>query len=507
MTEELKKEPVVFISYSHDSPDHNKWVGEFASSLVEKGVDVILDQWDLSFGGDVPRFMQEGVSDSDRVLMICTESYVRKANDGDGGVGFEAMIVTGELVQNVGSTKFIPVVKQGIAEPILPSFLQTKFYVNLGVVEIFEEQLELLLRELHKVPLVSKPPLGKNPFTKTPSGKEASIDKKVDDNLVVSTQTSSSLDCYKRARGIVLSEDLKAWRLEVVNLKSPVDTGLKDWLSKNGGSIPDTKSDMPGFILSYTNIYEKLFSFSLAGVESGSGKFSNQISMVDYFLKPSDWRTSGYTLLIELPEAATFIYHLLHGAVCMLTYQLSLGTTLAKSSVFKNRLSLEESKLIIDNIGLSYLATSFDGTAQVVAFFDDLPENWPWLLEIFGSKSEFKASLCAYCMVLNIMEAAKWSKKSISNSDIDVEKDFRYFNTPTYFYYTDEAILERAYRLLMYNQESVKGIWRDLDVPDDKMKEMWAYWISLLPGEDFHSYRSSLLEKAIHKNLFNDINV
>ena len=44
--------------------------------------------------------------------MVCTETYVKKADEGKGGVGYEAMIVTGELVKNLGTSKFIPIVKQ-----------------------------------------------------------------------------------------------------------------------------------------------------------------------------------------------------------------------------------------------------------------------------------------------------------------------------------------------------------------------------------------------------------
>ena len=71
----------VFVSYSHDSPEHKRWVTDFSSNLVKNGIDVILDQWDLGLGDDVPKFMEKAVSSSDRVLMICTESYVRKADD------------------------------------------------------------------------------------------------------------------------------------------------------------------------------------------------------------------------------------------------------------------------------------------------------------------------------------------------------------------------------------------------------------------------------------------
>ena len=113
-----KDTPRVFVSYSHDSPDHKKWVAELAAKLLHNGVDVILDQWDLRYGDDVPKFMEKGVREADRVLMICSEPYVHKANEGQGGVGYEAMIVTGELVRDMGSSKFIPIIKYSLCYSI-----------------------------------------------------------------------------------------------------------------------------------------------------------------------------------------------------------------------------------------------------------------------------------------------------------------------------------------------------------------------------------------------------
>lgn len=66
---------------------------------MNNGVDVILDQWELEPGDDVPKFMEQSVRRANKVLMICTEPYVRKADDGKGGVGYESMIVTGELAE------------------------------------------------------------------------------------------------------------------------------------------------------------------------------------------------------------------------------------------------------------------------------------------------------------------------------------------------------------------------------------------------------------------------
>src|SRR5947208_15393071 len=101
--------PKVFLSYSHDSELHKDWVHTLATRLVANGVDVLLDQWDLTLGSDLARFMESGLTGADRVLAICTSQYVAKANAGRGGVGYEKMILTAKLMQNVTEDRIIPV--------------------------------------------------------------------------------------------------------------------------------------------------------------------------------------------------------------------------------------------------------------------------------------------------------------------------------------------------------------------------------------------------------------
>src|SRR5271166_1722038 len=93
--------PRAFISYSHDSKEHKAWVAALAVRLVNDGIDLMFDGFDLRPGDDVVKYMERSVVDAQHVLMICTETYVRKADDGKGGVGYEVMIVTGELVRNL----------------------------------------------------------------------------------------------------------------------------------------------------------------------------------------------------------------------------------------------------------------------------------------------------------------------------------------------------------------------------------------------------------------------
>ena len=151
--------PKAFVSYSHDSRDHRRWVLELSTKLVANGIDVTLDQWDLRLGDDVARFMEAGVRESDRVLVICTPQYVKKANEGipTRGVGYERLIVTAHLVQrNLGTTKFIPIVRDAYGDAQgVPDFLGNRYHVDFRNDDNYNAMIdELLHEEPHRAPAV-----------------------------------------------------------------------------------------------------------------------------------------------------------------------------------------------------------------------------------------------------------------------------------------------------------------------------------------------------------------
>ena len=152
----MAEPPKVFISYSHDTPEHKRWVSELSTKLHRKGVNVILDQWDLRLDDDVTQFMERGIKDSNKVLVICTDSYVRKANAGEGGVGYEPMIVTRKLVEDVGTNKFILIAHQTLGGDKTPSFLGAQVYIDLPDEDQFDEKFNELLRECLPVLVVQK---------------------------------------------------------------------------------------------------------------------------------------------------------------------------------------------------------------------------------------------------------------------------------------------------------------------------------------------------------------
>ncbi|HSB94841.1 MAG TPA: toll/interleukin-1 receptor domain-containing protein, partial [Spongiibacteraceae bacterium] len=136
---------------------------DFATTLRNRGVDAVLDQWDLKPGDDLPHFMEKQLEAANFVLMICSEKYVEKANSGEGGVGYEKMIITSNLLAKIDSSKVIPIIRQN-GTNYRPTFLKTKLYINFSNDAENEYSFDDLLRTLLNAPLYEKPEIGKNPF-------------------------------------------------------------------------------------------------------------------------------------------------------------------------------------------------------------------------------------------------------------------------------------------------------------------------------------------------------
>lgn len=157
----------IFISYSWSKPSHEEWVVGLAQRLMQDGVDVAIDKWDLKEGHDKFHFMESMVKSEEikKVLVILDRKYAEKADQRAGGVGTETQIISPAIYENVSQEKFIPIVteKDDEGKPYLPAFLAGRIFIDFSDEGEFEDKYEVLIRNILEKPAHSKPKLGKIP--------------------------------------------------------------------------------------------------------------------------------------------------------------------------------------------------------------------------------------------------------------------------------------------------------------------------------------------------------
>ena len=464
----MAEHPKVFISYSHDSPEHRRWVSELGAKLRHSGVDAILDQWDLGPGDDVTQFMERGIIDSDRVLVVCTDQYVRKANAAEGGVGYERMIVNAQLIQDLGTDKFIPVIRQASRQEKTPTFLGTRVYIDFRNDSQFESEFDKLIHELHRVPVVEKPPLGKNPFAKLPSGQEAPSSEGLDIRLPeIPEQVESAVEAYSAAVKLARAGDEFGWRQLVKRTKSKAFNSLVQGREEGlAGETPKGKEKLKTADEA-VGIISPVISVALAGVESKMEQFRDQKSTLDDLLNIVEERREGPVVWVYISFALGYVYHSLHGGLSLITNQLDLALNLARVNISdlypKGHLHVWEKH---DLMGWS--ASLGDRCIESWQYLSTAYEKWEWLAPIFGDELEYRTSLVAYYMALSIHELAS----RIASGQQDRSK-----NVPLTFLSEDYSIIQRAIALLR-DQEELTKLWTCLDVTREQMESAWGDWIS-----------------------------
>ena len=488
----MTENPKVFISYSHDSPEHKQWVSELAARLRRDGIDAILDQWDLGLGDDVTRFMERGIVEADRVLVICTDKYVSKANTAEGGVGYERMIVNAELVQNLGTDKFIPIIRQASGKAKTPIFLGTRVYADFTNDSQFDVECEKLIRKLHKIPVVEKPPLGKNPFP------TVEIDTQLTE---IPDEVLSVKEAYSTVTKLIRAGDTFGWRELIKKIRPKVFKDLVQWRQDElDGKKPDSKEHLIQIVDKAVEIISPLMVVALAGVESGREEFRDQKAFLDDLLNITGWNTDENREWIRLPYALGYVYHSLHGCVGLGTSQIDLALDLAQVNIpdLYNRTQFTHVWKIHELIGWPKIfgpdcTLSWDYVVNVY-------ERYKWLSLIFENDLEYRASLVAYYIALNIHEFSEqiplYQQENLtgtynSTSLFD-------FGVPLTFMTENYEIYDRARLLLLRNPDSVSDLWARLDVTQEQLNDYWNNWVGQFNRWLRNVYRNSPLNDNRH---------
>jgi hypothetical protein len=119
--------------------------------------------------------MEKMVTDESvkKVIIVCDESYAKKADSRSGGVGTETQIISSEIYSSVSQDKFVAVIaeKNDEGEAHLPTYYNARIYIDLSYDELYAKNFEQLLRWIFNKPINVKPELGNVPafLSETPT--------------------------------------------------------------------------------------------------------------------------------------------------------------------------------------------------------------------------------------------------------------------------------------------------------------------------------------------------
>lgn len=123
--------PRVFISYTGANEKNKNWVKLLAGVLRNNGVDARIDIYCLQPGNDLPQWMTNEIILADKVLLICDKYYAQKADARGGGVGWETMIIQGDMLWQSNTTnKYIAIVREKGIDESLPIYVRSRYALH-----------------------------------------------------------------------------------------------------------------------------------------------------------------------------------------------------------------------------------------------------------------------------------------------------------------------------------------------------------------------------------------
>lgn len=128
--------PQVFISYSHETPEHVASALEVANRLRQNGINAIIDQYFRCPAERWPLWSEEQILQADYVLVVCTREYYRrtrhKGKPESCGVVWEYDHIRNDLYETKRNTKYIPIFIGRVEPSHVPHGLRGSTYYAIN---------------------------------------------------------------------------------------------------------------------------------------------------------------------------------------------------------------------------------------------------------------------------------------------------------------------------------------------------------------------------------------
>ena len=357
----------------------------------------------------------------------------------------------------------LPVLTHGVSDPELPGFY-------------FENVTRLLASDLQDVPQM------------------------LDSARGLSSDLQNAADTYEKAIEIIRAADLMGWRQLLKRLRPTVPQIFAKWRQRHSQDSLSSLADRQKAVDEVVDQLAPLLTVALAAVESGQEKFSDQRAFVDDLFNVSGWDYSGRSDLTELPNTMVYIYHSLHGAVCLSTQQIDLAVQLVRTRVMDRMRPMNHDELWQRPDLIAYPLPLGQDAREPWDYLSGAADRWPWLAPIFGPPQEFLISLSAYYMVLNIHELAWLVAHNIKGNWLD-QANIQ-LNVPVSFVAESKEIKDRAFLLLIRNPASIERLWTGYGLISEDIQQIWPKWLRVCSDWAREVYRLRVSTTMPHEKLF-----
>jgi hypothetical protein len=311
------------------------------------------------------------------------------------------------------------------------------------------------------------------------------LDKEAD----AQSTSTDSLKGYALAQEILSGENRKySWNQKLKITRQQSQSRLTDLaasINAQAGNI-NTREILEQTLL----IVSDWISFVTGGIESGEDPFNQQISVLSDLLIIDGWPKSGNTKFISIPFSIAHAFQAVFGALCICSNQIDLVFRLSQTPF--SEFGGTGDRPLIQNFSIFVCPKTLgENREKSWDFVKALPDDsWPWLLEIFGNKTEYISSLCAYCMTMDVFELIQQLKSGKSSQSL----------VPLCFIKESDEILEKAKFLFDKNKEEISKFSELQGVSMAKIQQAWPSWSGRT--KDFNVMLSIPEYSHPYKNLF-----
>ena len=156
----------IFTSYSWDNEEHKKWVAKLTNDLRSKyGFEATCDT--IRGDGELDTMIVDGITKSDKIIVVITPDYTYKAENYIGGVGKETKLLHTRFFKDDKS--IVPILK---VKTKTPAYLDSVPYIDFTVGNYNDNLNELVKRlnneTMYKAETVSQNPLNSDDYDLIP---------------------------------------------------------------------------------------------------------------------------------------------------------------------------------------------------------------------------------------------------------------------------------------------------------------------------------------------------